>query len=298
MNITNVIDTHVHLTTEKLENVLINNPPDSWKEGVAKRQVYAYNYFKEKVSNSSCQLAGCIYVQCFNAPPLEECCWAIEFAKADDNIIKGVIAEIPVPDGSEAVRTYLNQVRERFNGNLPSELKGGRVVLLGEDKEASLTDMYINGLKTLSEANLLWEFCSHPKHIPSILETCKKCPTKMTFVFDHLLHNAEETGGNDFETWSVNIAKLASEVPNSYCKLGAVEEWGCDDPFKYLEFTIDIFGYDRVLYESNWFVSEIFNCEYDDTAKLLVKVLKTKNASEEEIQKVFQMNAKKVYNLQ
>ena len=119
----------------------------------------------------------------------------------------------------------------------------------------------------------------------------------MTFVFDHLLHNAEETGGNDFETWSVNIAKLASEVPNSYCKLGAVEEWGCDDPCKYLEFTIDIFGYDRVLYESNWFVSKLCGCKYDDTAKLLHEVLLSRKASRSEIENVFYQNAKKVYNL-
>ena len=120
----------------------------------------------------------------------------------------------------------------------------------------------------------------------------------MVFVLDHLLHNsAGDTSANDFESWSVNIAKLAREIPNSYCKIGAVEEWGCGDPCKYLEFAIETFGYDRVLYESNWFVSKIFGSKYDDTAKLIYKVLLSRKASRSEIENVFYQNAKKVYNL-
>ncbi len=291
----NVIDTHVHLTTSKLENILINDPPDSWKKGVERRQNFDYKYFEEKISNAICRLDGCIYVQCFNSPSIEECCWAIELAKSDSNIIKGVVAEIPVPQGPEAVCKYLNQVRDRYdNKTLPSALKGGRVVLLGEEKDASLNNKYIDGLKILCKENLHWEFCSNPKHIPFITETCKKCPKEMLFVLDHMLHN---DGGDDFEVWSKNISNLADEVPNSYCKLGAAEEWGCQNCSKYLEFAIDTFGYDRVMYESNWFVSEIYGCEYDATAKLLYNVLRSKNASDIEMQKVFHLNAKKVYRL-
>ena len=298
--IKHVIDTHVHLTTDKLRNQLIDSPPDAWKEGLAKSQVYNYKMFEEEINKSICQLDACIYVQCFNYPAIDECCWAINFAKSNDNIVRGVVAEIPVPQGAEAVTSFLQAVQARCGESaLPRELKGGRVVLLGQAENASLDSIYVEGLTQLHQAGLHWEFCCHPGHIPYILATCKRCPKDMVFVLDHLLHNsAGDTSANDFESWSVNIAKLAREIPNTYCKIGAVEEWGCSEPYKYLEFAIEAFGYDRVLYESNWFVSRIVGgSKYDDTAKLLCKVLLSRKASRSEIENVFYRNAKKVYKL-
>ena len=298
ISIKHVIDTHVHLTTATLRNQLIESPPDAWKEGVSKCQVYNYKLFEEEISNSICQLDACIYVQCFNFPAIDECCWAINFAKSNDNIVRGVVAEIPVPRGAEAVSSFLQTVRDRCGGSeLPKELKGGRVVLLGQAEKASLDGNYVDGLRKLHEAGLHWEFCCHPHHIPHILTTCKRCPKDMVFVLDHILHNSAGDTANDFESWSVNIAKLAREIPNSYCKLGAVEEWGCAEPLKYLDFAIETFGYDRVLYESNWFVSKLCGCNYDDTAKLLHEVLLSKKASSREIENVFYWNAKMVYKL-
>ena len=52
--------------------------------------------FEEEVNKSICQLDACIYVQCFNYPAIDECCWAINFAKSNDNIVRGVVAEIPL----------------------------------------------------------------------------------------------------------------------------------------------------------------------------------------------------------
>ena len=43
-----------------------------------------------------------------------------------------------------------------------------------------------------------------------------------------------------------------AELPNVYCKMGAMEQWGVDDPGAYLDRAIKAFGFERILYESNW----------------------------------------------
>jgi predicted TIM-barrel fold metal-dependent hydrolase len=43
--------------------------------------------------------------------------------------------------------------------------------------------------------------------------------------------------------------------------MGAVEEWGVEDPGAVMDRAIAAFGFDRVLYESNWFVSEAMGDE-------------------------------------
>jgi hypothetical protein len=60
-------------------------------------------------------------------------------------------ANIPVPRGAAAVKTFLNSLRDN-SGKLPRALKGGRVVLLGNPmppSDACLSPTYIEGLKEL-----------------------------------------------------------------------------------------------------------------------------------------------------
>jgi predicted TIM-barrel fold metal-dependent hydrolase len=81
----------------------------------------------------------------------------------------------------------------------------------------------------------------------------------------------------------VELAKLK----NVCCKLGAVEEWGVSDPLQYMNFAIATFGFDRVLYESNWFVLEVLKeLKYDTTAKIILDALCSQNATQEDMNAV------------
>lgn len=86
---------------------------------------------------------------------------------------------------------FLGQLKTP-DGKLPSGLKGGRVVLLGNPMPAPtacLEEAYLAGLAALHSHGLLWEWCCHPSAIPSISEVSAKFPD-MTFVLDHLGHNS------------------------------------------------------------------------------------------------------------
>ena len=101
-------------------------------------------------------------------------------SKAEDpsSIIEGVVAEIPVPDGADAVKAFLSTVAERTTRDHSNEarikgLKGGRVPLWGGPKETCKSKKYAEGLSELVAYNkerassLHWEWCcrynSEPK---------------------------------------------------------------------------------------------------------------------------------------
>jgi len=115
----------------------------------------------------------------------------------------------------------------------------------------------------------------------------------MTFILNHLGHNC---GGEDFATWAPAITELAKR-PNVLAKLGASEEWQVADPGPFLDHAIEAFGYDRVLYESNWFVNQAMGHTFDETFNLVEDSCKRLGASEEQTNMVFVANAKRAYRL-
>ena len=144
----------------------------------------------------------------------------------------------------------------------------------------------------LDKAGLLWEWCCKPEAIPAISKACANFPS-MTFVLDHLGHNS---GGDDFETWAPALTELARN-PNVVAKLGAIEQWEVVDPGPYLDHALKVFGADRVLAESNWFVSTAMGDPYDATFKHVLAACRRAGFTQSQIDAVFVDNAKKVYSL-
>ena len=107
-------------------------------------------------------------------------------------------------------------------------------------------------LDVLEAEGLHWEWCCHYTALPSVARVCAARPG-MTFVLDHLGRN----GGteDDVDAWRAAIAEVA-KCPNVYVKTGAVEEWGVSDPAPLLDAAVALFGFDRLIWESNWFVSK------------------------------------------
>jgi L-fuconolactonase len=135
--------------------------------------------------------------------------------------------------------------------------------------------------------------CVNPFSAPNLPEVCAKFPN-LTFVIDHLAHNGND--GGEMEAWGPAIDQLGA-LPNVYAKMGAVEEWGVEDPGAYMDRAIAAFGFDRILYESNWFVSIASGKSYDISYKELVAACERAGATDEDKAKVFGGNAVKVYRL-
>ena len=76
-----------------------------------------------------------------------------------------------------------------------------------------------------------------------------------------------------------------------------MEEWGVEDPQIYLEHALKTFGYDRCLYESNWFVNKAMGHQIDTSYMDINKAMIQMGASKQEMEAVFGNNAKRVYRL-
>ena len=67
--------------------------------------------------------------------------------------------------------------------------------------------------------------------------------------------------------------------------------WNVGD---YIDRAISAFGFDRILYESNWFVNDAMGDPYDKTAMLLYDGCKRAGATPKDLRMVFHDNACKV----
>ena len=275
------------------------------------------------------KLVGAVFVECCNEPPAAEARWALQLAADASSVVQAVVANIPVAQGAEAVDTFLAQLAEGQVGGaggqeekqggketpaavgeekltqrlqLPPALKGGRGGGPIQPLNACIAPTYLSGLRALCKHGLHWEFCCSPQALSYVGEAIAQSPSEMTFVLDHLGHNNGSDG--DFEQWSRALKKVADSSDRVFAKLGAVEEWGLEeeDPVRYLCFAFEVFGFERVLYESNWFMCDALGGEgpgggFHRTTGLVLRALREVKATREQIQEVFGGNAKRLYGI-
>ena len=286
-----VIDTHIHLS-EHYSGGLQN----SWhpKEAGGFRRDWRLEDFRKSAGKGKFQVSRAIFVECFNEPALEEAKWVLGLMEREGaGTIAGVIAQICVQRGAEEVKSFLEQIAAAF-GTVPKGLKGARYVFMAWENQADdacLDAKFLEGLAALQEAGLIWEFCCQPRMAPYLPACIAKFP-RMTFVIDHLAHNGNL--GGEMHVWGPAIDAL-SKLPNVYMKMGAMEQWDVSCPGDYMDRAIAAFGFDRILYESNWFVNEAVGEEYDKTALVLYDACKRAGASHADLRKVFHDNACKVF---
>ena len=209
-----------------------------------------------------------------------------------DSPILGLVANICAQRGATEVQAFLDSLRDA-DGLLPTGLKGARYVFMSwEDQadDACLDARFLEGLDALGRAGLVWEFCCEPRMAPHLPSCIKQFPN-MTFVIDHLAHNGNK--GGDLEAWAPAMDMLG-QLSNVYVKLGASEQWDVPNPSDFLDRTIKAVGFERLLYESNWFVNEAVGDPYDRTACLVYDACQRAGATESDIRKVFHDNACKV----
>ncbi len=298
-----VVDSHVHFSGE---GGLKSSFHDAryFGEGASRCAAYSEEEFEVQTVKCGLDVSQCVFVECMLGEPLEEAAWAVGRCQTCDSKIGAVVAHVPAPAGAEAVEAFITQLPGASATTTPRGLAGGRVVLLGDPmphKFSCLDPLYGEGLAALHARGLHWEWCCRPEAIPAIATQSSRFPD-MTFVLDHCGHNA---GGDDFRTWSRDVAALAERCPNVVCKLGAVEEWGLQDEkaSTFIKHALAVFGFDRCMYESNFFVGHAAHgLEYDHAAKL------THDAcvdlcgpaccdDDDKIRMVFAENAKGVYSL-
>tara|TARA_Y100001934_G_C12245239_1_gene722353 strand:- start:146 stop:976 length:831 start_codon:yes stop_codon:yes gene_type:complete len=236
----NILDTHHHLWDLSLRSYdWITELPED--ESIKINRNFLINDLDDLANKNN--VTGTICVQAHQSE--EEALWLLEIAKNSD-LIKGVVCWVDLKNSNIGLFLDKYQMYEKFCGI--------RHVWHDEKNEDWIMDpKVIEGLKTLSERQINFDFLVRPNHLKYIFEVYEKIP-KLNGVIDHIAK--PKIIENIFEPWAENISEL-SKIDSLNCKIsGMVEEMnesqGISILKNYTDHVIESFGDDKVMYGSNW----------------------------------------------
>jgi len=175
-------------------------------------------------------------------------------------------------------------------------VKGLRRVLHTQPDDLMQQKRFVTNLRRLSRHGLTFDLCVRADQLPIARALVEKCPD-VQFVLDHC-GNPDIRSGR-LNRWRDEIKALAV-LPNVACKLSGVitqvdpHNWTVDDLRPVVDHVIDRFGWDRVVWGSDWPVCTLaapLGRWMDATQQLVA------DASHEETVRLFSRNAERIYRL-
>lgn len=277
-----IVDTHVHLWHPKqlrypwLKQVPLLNRPFLLKD---------YN-----AAIGDLEVESMVFVQCDTHPDdgLKETSWVTSLAAADPRI-RGIVAWAPLEVGN-CVATFVEKLAEE------SLVKGIRRLIQGESVDFCIQPNFIDGVKTLSRHRLSFDLCIYHPQLANAIRLVEQCPD-VQFILDHI--GKPDIKNQLFEPWKQEI-KVLADFPNVHCKISGVvteadhENWSLDNIQPYIDHVIACFGFDRVIYGSDWPVSTLAT-DYKRWVETLQKTVS--GCTPEELRKLFHDNAIRFYKL-
>ncbi|MEK4661167.1 amidohydrolase family protein [Priestia sp. FSL H7-0729] len=217
---------------------------------------------------------GCIAVQARQS--LTETGWLLQLADQYE-FIKGVVGWVDLC--SDDVRNQL----ELFASN--PYLKGVRHVIQDEpDLQYVLREDFQRGISLLKEYDLAYDLLVSKEQLPYAVDLVKAFP-EQRFVLDHLAKPDIKSG--TLSPWKEALESLAAQ-PNAYCKLsGMVTEadwvnWTSNDFTPYLDIAIVAFGAERLMFGSDWPVSNV-SATYADVCGIITAHIHSLPVSEQQM---------------
>lgn len=278
-----IVDTHVHLWHPKqlrypwLRQVPTLNRPYLLKDYSA--------------AHENLEIESIVFVQCDTHPDdgLKETSWVTSLAAIDPRI-QGIVAWAPLEEGKQ-VAPFVEKLAEE------GLVKGIRRLIQGESVDFCIQPNFVNGVKTLARYGLSFDICIFHPQLANAIQLVEQCPN-VQFILDHI--GKPDIKNQLFEPWKQEIKALA-DFPNVYCKISGLvteadhEAWTPTDLQPYIEHVINCFGFDRVIYGSDWPVSTLAS-DYTRWVQTLQNAVS--GCTPEEMKKLFHDNAIKFYRLQ
>jgi predicted TIM-barrel fold metal-dependent hydrolase len=176
-----------------------------------------------------------------------------------------------------------------------SKVRGLRRILHTSPDELSQTPLFGDNLKRLAAHRLSFDLCVLARQLPLALRIARACPD-VQFILDHC--GVPPVKDRGLDPWRAEIKALATE-PNVACKVSGVvayadANWIVADLHPFVEHVVESFGWDRVVWGSDWPVCTL-------TADLGRWVAATREIiageSTENQAKLLNGNARRIYRL-
>lgn len=155
----------------------------------------------------------------------------------------------------------------------------------------------LKSLQLVADADFPFEFLTYTRHLPYVLQALESVGS-LRAVIDHI--SKPEIKEHKLEPWKQLMAQTAQHC-SLYCKLsGMITEadplhWSVEDLRPFIEHAVDCFGWDRIIFGSDWPVCLLAGT-YDQVIEALMEVLRSRMDTTSE-SKLFGVNAAHFYKL-
>ncbi len=166
-----------------------------------------------------------------------------------------------------------------------------------EDDAWIIRPNVLQSLRIIAEADFPFEFLTYPRHLPYVAQALDEIG-EMRAIIDHI--SKPDIKHHKLEPWQGSIKQIA-EHKSLFCKLSGMiteadhSDWSPDDLQPYIDHAVDCFGWDRVIFGSDWPVCLLAGT-YDQVLEAVCNVLRPRMNQDAE-RKLFGLNAVQFYKL-
>jgi L-fucono-1,5-lactonase len=197
---------------------------------------------------------------------------------------------------------WVNLLDERVEERLEyfshfRKLRGFRHIVQAEpDDRFLMRKEFLRGVGMLSRFGFTYDILIYARHLPVAAEFVQQFLSQK-FVVDHMAK--PQIKALELDDWSRGMRAIAKH-PNVWCKVsGLVTEadwkrWTCDDFRPYLDVVFEAFGFDRLMFGSDWPVC-LLGGNYRNVKAIVDDYTQSFSAADKE--KVFGGNAIRFYGL-
>jgi L-fuconolactonase len=278
-----IIDAHLHLwDINKLKYPWLNDIP-------ALNKTFSLDDYNRACGEIKVEKMVFMQCECHPSQYTKEVEWITELSRSDSRI-KGIVSWAPLEKG-EAVRAEIELLKKN---NLVKGVR--RIIQFEPDLDFCLKPNFIRGINLLAEYDLTFDICISYIHNKNIIQFISKCPD-IHMILDHI--GKPDIKGKVLDPWRDEISEI-SKFPNVYCKLSSLAteadhiNWTVDGIRPYVDHIIKSFGFDRLVFATDWPVSSLAA-----SIPVCVNTLDTilKGCSQTELEKVFVKNALNFYRI-
>ncbi len=278
-----IVDTHLHLWAPGR----LSYP---WLAGEPRlnRDFLSEDY---RQACGAVRVAKMVFVQCDCAPAQawSEVEWVAEVARAEPRL-RGIVARIALENGAVAEPEIARLATQPL-------VKGVRRLIQGErDPEFCLRPDFVQGVQLLHAHGLSFDLCLKHPQLAATIRLVQQCPD-VAFVLDHI--GKPDIKAGKLDPWRAELREL-SKLENVWCKLSGLATeadhgaWTAADLRPYLDHVVECFGFDRVMFGSDWPVSTLAT-NFPRWVATLDDALR--GCSDAELRKVYVGNAEEFYRI-
>jgi L-fuconolactonase len=230
---------------------------------------------------------GTVVVQAHQS--VEETLWLLDLAEKSQ-LILGVVGWVDLKDPKLDKTLAQLKTRRRF--------KGVRHVIQDEpDVNWMLQSEVMRGLRMVHAAELTYDLLIKPHQLDNALRLIDHLPA-MPIIVDHMAKPYLKAGKR--EPWATQMRELAKSA-HVHCKISGLiteadhEKWKPSDFTFYLKHVVEVFGWNRICWGSDWPVCLLAG-SYGQVVQLPESILKP-DATKQQWMQLRGLNAQKFYSL-